>query len=134
MKKWIIFLSALTLLTALAIPAFAANTEVAIAASGNQVCAGDEITVTISVSSDVQYSSIIVDDLVDDQVFAFVDREFADAPWGGINDYTDDCFTAKFEDGSAYSGLLLTVKFQVRENAPIGETTIGGKDDPLDQF
>lgn len=128
MKKWIVFLTALLLVAALAVPALAANTEVAIAASGNTVCAGDKITVTISISTDGPYTSLIVDELIDERVFEFVDREFADAPWGGINDFSDNTFAAVFEDKNAYSGLLLTLSFKVKEGAPLGKTTIGGND------
>ena len=127
MKKWIVILAALMLLTAMAIPAFAANTEVAIVASGDMVYAGDEITITVSISTDVPYTSVIVDDLFDDELFELVSAEKANAP-AIFADYSDDAYVATFENGNTYSGLLLTVKLKVKENVPSVTTTIGGND------
>ena len=129
MKKWMVFLAMLMLLVAVAIPAFAANTEVAVAVSGDVAYAGDEITVTVSVSGDVLYTSIGYVPSYDKDVFEFVSFTAADNTGASINKYdeTTGACMVMFESAKAYAGELFTLKLKVKADAPLKTVTIGGE-------
>lgn len=124
MKKWIVFLAALMLLAVITVPVFAANTEVSITPASSTLYPGDEVEFTVNISSSAPYTAIIVDDIVDEQVFDVVGFTKAN-PNAQIYDYSDDSLTATFEDGNTYSGSLLTIKLKLKENVTAKSATVG---------
>lgn len=127
MKKLMVFLAVLTLLVAISASAFAANTEVTFTTSGEQVYAGDEVVITVSVSGDTPYVAIGVKFEFDSGVFAFVRAEDADT--GALRaDYDEatNTFGVAFADPTAYEGVIQTIILRVKADAPVGTTTLGG--------
>lgn len=126
MKKWIISLVALMLLTAFAVPALAANTEIAITSSNTTVYAGDEITVTVSVSTGTPYTSVGMTPSYNAEVLEIVRVDPVET--GGINvPYDGISFGFYFlNNPTSYSGAFQTIVFKVKGGAAVGQTTISG--------
>lgn len=128
MKKFVILLTVLLLLTAVAIPAFAANTEVAVTGSTDIAYAGDEVTFSVAASGDVPYTSFGVMLTFDEQVFEFVSVEEADT--GALlqnYDKSKNTFIMAFQDPTAYTGTIFTVKLKVKADAPFVTATVSGQ-------
>ena len=129
MKKWIVLLAVLLLLTAMAIPAWAAETEIAVTASSVTVYPGAEITITVSVSGDTPYTSVGVSLSYDSQVLEFVRAEGADTGAMAAPEYDGvNAFGVVYpkDKPSTYSGVLQKIVFRVKKNAPLGVTKIDG--------
>lgn len=127
MKKWLIALAALMLLTVFAVPAFAANTEIAITSSSSTVYANDEVTITVSVSSDVPYSTVGMTLSYDKQVLEFVSAIKVNTGAQLSMDYNGtDAFGFAFDAPCTYVGAFQTIVFRVKEGVTPGQTTIGG--------
>ncbi len=126
MKKLLVFLAALMLLMALALPAFAADSEVTFASSGDLVYAGEEIKVTVSISGDTPYTALGVLLNYDKQVFEYVEYEFGNTS-ALFMDFSDGMLVATFDDNNTYAGNLLIIKLKVKEDAPSITTSITGQ-------
>lgn len=127
MKKWIVFLAVLLLLTAIALPVFAANTEIAITTSKEVAYAGDELEITVSISGDNPYTSVGY--VFDKAVFEFVSF----TPGSNVNtllnrcdEETGACMVA-FENATTYAGKLFVLKLKVKADAPSKTVNISGQ-------
>lgn len=129
MKKFVIFLAVIMLLSAIAIPAFAATTEIAVTASSEVAYAGDEVTFEVKVTGDAPFTSLGYTLDYDKQVFEFVDYELASNI--GTLLYTFDKNTNMcamlFSEPTSYSGLVVRVKLKVKADAPFITATVGGQ-------
>lgn len=129
MKKMIFLLAAVVLLMTLAVPAFAADTELTVSASSDLAYAGDVVELTVSVSGDTPYTSIGYEFSFDKQVFEFVGYEQADDV-GAMFEAFDDAkntFMYLFKEPTTYAGVLWKITLKVKEGAPAVTATIGGK-------
>lgn len=126
MKKIIMILAALMLLTVIAVPVFAADTQVAITASGDTFYKGDEVTLTVSVSGATPYTLLECTVSYDEQVFEYVRHTLADNTGASTFRFNQSKknFAIVFDNPTAYAGRLGTVTLKVKNGATIASTSL----------
>ena len=126
MKKAILILVALMLLTAFAIPAFAADTEVSLTTANDIYYRGDEVTVAVSVSGDVPYTILKCQVVFDENVFEYVGYTASTDVPAEIFRFNEDkkSFAMTFRAPTAYAGEIGTITLRIKQDVSLDPTTI----------
>lgn len=126
MKKAILILVALLLVTVAAIPVLAADTEVTISAATDICYAGDQVTLTINVSGKVPYTLLKAQILFDENVFEYVSYQCSDDVPADIYRFNVDkkTFVLTFREPTAYEGEIGTVTLRVKQGASLEPSAI----------
>lgn len=129
MKKIVFILLALMLMMSIAIPAMAADTEVAITPSSNVAYLGKEVKVTVSIATVAPYTSFGYILSYDTDVFELVVVELAKNTGADFFKYdqSKQSLLMNFAQPSTYSGELATITLRVKDKAALKNTEISGK-------
>lgn len=125
MKKVLSVIVCLLLLVALAIPAFAADVNFSISASGKTLYRGDTVTLTVNCSSSADATQYGIKLAYDSSVFEYVEHKISVSD-ALVKSFRDNGFAFMFQEATAYSGSVGTVTLRVKDNAPVGTYTISG--------
>ncbi|MBE6916997.1 MAG: hypothetical protein E7470_03695 [Ruminococcaceae bacterium] len=126
MKKAILLLAVLMLLTAVAMPVFATDTEVTISTPNDIYYRGENVVLTVNISGDVPYTILKCQILFDEAVFEYVSYDLsADVP-AEIFRFNEDkkSFALTFREPTAYAGTIGTVTLKVKEGSSFDPSTI----------
>ena len=121
MKKAILLLAVLMLLTAVAMPVFATDTEVTISTPNDIYYRGENVVLTVNISGDVPYTILKCQILFDEAVFEYVSYDLsADVP-AEIFRFNEDkkSFALTFREPTAYAGTIGTVTLKVKEGSSL---------------
>ena len=129
MKKFLLAISLLIALVMLAIPAMAANEDVAVTltASNSTVYPGEDVVLTVSVSASKAYTSIGYKLDFDSDVFELVGytNEGATVSGASSNSILGNTILVNFSNEGAHSGVLGKLTLKVKEVSPSSKT-VGG--------
>ena len=127
MKKWIVLLATLLLLTVMALPVFAAETEMTVAVSGENAYRGEEIELTVSISGDTPYLTLGYEfDKTYFEYVSFAAEGSVDASINKYDEVTGACLVL-LNNEEAYSGKLFVLKLKVKQDAPMETVSVGGR-------
>lgn len=123
MKKTLILISSILILTILAVTVSAAG---AVATVDNRSCAkGGEVTLDVTVSGSETALSGAVEVIYDKDVLELVKAEWhTDGALLSTFDKATDKGAFAYQTSKSISGKIFSVTFKVRDNAPIGKTDV----------
>ncbi len=136
MKKWILLALCIMLVMMAAMPVFAAEQpKVTITADKTTVARGDEINFKISLSGDTPFTSMGIllwdakneKSVFDPQFFEYVSYSKLTPTEGNHSiEYDGKSIMLMLAAGGTCKGEILSIKYKVKNTAPIDETTITG--------
>ena len=125
MKKIVLIALCFVMLAAMAVPAKAAD-EIEITVTTSKIVAqrGETVDFTVSVSSNVSYTSVLAEINFDSDVFEFVSGQ--DIATTGVVVQYDGVSIGLMGVNGSYSGGIQVLTFRVKETAPMKTVTITG--------
>lgn len=127
MKKMLTVCLCLLLITALAVPVFAANeTTFTASLSATTLYRGDTVSLTVNVTSAENATSYGLELDYDAAVFELVEGSGSCAVPGALVNSFNNGFAFMFQNPTAYSGAVGTVTLKVKDDAAFGTTAVTG--------